>query len=389
MTITTIDQTTIDHRPHAEAEEHPGVVGRGSDAGGPALPEPVDERPMPRHARPPAQRAVHLTARWPASEPRGSARASGSGRTMRPSAMADEAVLLPLAQAAVHRFAAAADHGGERALGVADLGSGRPGPGWARAISVLARRPGRSEKARSAMWASALRRRPQITRSTASASCQLCSRSGRKSRRSKAEERAVGGGGGVGGARAAVEERDLAEDRAGAELGEEEGAASGVGIADPHGAGAHQHHRGAGVVHDEDRRAARQERACAAAMKRSRSTGRGGERGTSRAAPPRSPSGSPPSVRLPSSRARMLLLRRSSPPRRRPRRASCAPRAGPRRRGRAAASASSVAEIGRVRKIIGSPRERIMARRRCSSSSGPRTKPSRSGAGSQPSLTST
>ena len=47
MTVTTIDQTTIDHRPQAEAKEHPGVVGRSSDAGGPALPEPADEPPMP------------------------------------------------------------------------------------------------------------------------------------------------------------------------------------------------------------------------------------------------------------------------------------------------------------------------------------------------------
>ena len=35
MTITTIDQTTIDHRLHADAEEDPGVVGRERDEGAP------------------------------------------------------------------------------------------------------------------------------------------------------------------------------------------------------------------------------------------------------------------------------------------------------------------------------------------------------------------
>ena len=43
--------------------------------------------------------------------------------------------------------------------------------------------------------------------------------------------------------------------------------------------------------------------------------------------------------------------------------------------------------IGRVTKVEGSPRDRIIARRRFSSSSGPSTKPSSSGAGSQRSLT--
>ena len=50
MTITTIDQTTIDHRHQADAEEDPGVVGRVSDEGA-GLPEPVDERPMPAGLR--------------------------------------------------------------------------------------------------------------------------------------------------------------------------------------------------------------------------------------------------------------------------------------------------------------------------------------------------
>ncbi|MNW17974.1 hypothetical protein D3C71_2173510 [compost metagenome] len=48
-----------------------------------------------------------------------------------------------------------------------------------------------------------------------------------------------------------------------------------------------------------------------------------------------------------------------------------------------AAMKSRVALIGRVTKVVGSPRDRIIARRRFSSSNGPRTKPSRSGAGSQ------
>ena len=49
--------------------------------------------------------------------------------------------------------------------------------------------------------------------------------------------------------------------------------------------------------------------------------------------------------------------------------------------------ASSVAEIGRSRKTIGSPREITIERRRFSSISGPRMKPSTSGAGSRPNLT--
>ena len=52
----------------------------------------------------------------------------------------------------------------------------------------------------------------------------------------------------------------------------------------------------------------------------------------------------------------------------------------------ATARARSAAEIGRVRNTDGSPREMMSARRRFSSSSGPRTKPSSSGAGSQPHL---
>ena len=42
--------------------------------------------------------------------------------------------------------------------------------------------------------------------------------------------------------------------------------------------------------------------------------------------------------------------------------------------------------IGRVTKMVGSPSENSMARRRCSSSIGPSTKPSSSGAGSKSSL---
>src|SRR5690606_24683016 len=51
-----------------------------------------------------------------------------------------------------------------------------------------------------------------------------------------------------------------------------------------------------------------------------------------------------------------------------------------------AVSARSAPEIGRVRKTVASPREMMSARRRLSSSSGPRTKPSSSGAGLQPYL---
>src|SRR5690606_10770848 len=51
-----------------------------------------------------------------------------------------------------------------------------------------------------------------------------------------------------------------------------------------------------------------------------------------------------------------------------------------------AVSARSAPEMGRVRKTVASPREMMSARRRLSSSSGPRTKPSSSGAGSQPHL---
>jgi hypothetical protein len=49
-----------------------------------------------------------------------------------------------------------------------------------------------------------------------------------------------------------------------------------------------------------------------------------------------------------------------------------------------AARISSDAEIGRVRKTVGSPRLMIIARRRFSSSRGPSTKPSSGGAASQP-----
>ena len=50
MTITTIDQSTIDRSHNADAEEDPGVVGRGSDAGA-GLPEPADKRPEPARLR--------------------------------------------------------------------------------------------------------------------------------------------------------------------------------------------------------------------------------------------------------------------------------------------------------------------------------------------------
>lgn len=49
---------------------------------------------------------------------------------------------------------------------------------------------------------------------------------------------------------------------------------------------------------------------------------------------------------------------------------------------RAAATASRLAETGRVRKLVASPRESDIARRRFSSIIGPRMKPSSSGAGS-------
>ena len=52
------------------------------------------------------------------------------------------------------------------------------------------------------------------------------------------------------------------------------------------------------------------------------------------------------------------------------------------RKGRAGTALATAALIGRVTKVVGSPRDRIIARRRFSSSSGPRTKPSSSGAGS-------
>ena len=50
--------------------------------------------------------------------------------------------------------------------------------------------------------------------------------------------------------------------------------------------------------------------------------------------------------------------------------------------------ASSVAEIGRVRNTVASPRAISMARRRFSSISGPSTKPRIIGAGSKSCLTS-
>ena len=56
-------------------------------------------------------------------------------------------------------------------------------------------------------------------------------------------------------------------------------------------------------------------------------------------------------------------------------------------RRRTSVSASSMAEIGRCKKIIGSPRESTSERRRFSSISGPRMKPRTSGAGSQPNRT--
>ncbi len=51
-----------------------------------------------------------------------------------------------------------------------------------------------------------------------------------------------------------------------------------------------------------------------------------------------------------------------------------------------AAAVSSVADSGRVMKVVQSPRDSSSARRRFSSIMGPRMKPSSSGAGSQPSL---
>ena len=53
------------------------------------------------------------------------------------------------------------------------------------------------------------------------------------------------------------------------------------------------------------------------------------------------------------------------------------------------AAISIAAEIGRVRNIVGSPRDRSIARRRFSSIIGPSTNPSRSGAGSHPSFMKT
>jgi hypothetical protein len=51
--------------------------------------------------------------------------------------------------------------------------------------------------------------------------------------------------------------------------------------------------------------------------------------------------------------------------------------------------ARSVAEIGRSKKMIGSPREIWSERRRFTSISGPRMKPSTSGTGSHPNFSST
>ena len=204
------------------------------------------------------------------------------------------------------------------------------GPGRARAISVLASRPGRSEKARSAMWASALRRRPQMTRSTASASFQLCSSSGRKSRRSKAQSvqsvAAVASAERGPPSRSAISPKtEPARARRGGRCGPRASdSRSGR-------AGTDQHHRGAGVVLDEDRRAGAPD----AGMRRGDETvalGRAEEGEEERAA----------------QRLLDLLagLRHRRPPLRiardatpsvlldeRPRRACCVPRAGRRRRG--------------------------------------------------------
>ena len=187
--------------------------------------------------------------------PAASASASGSSSRMPRSPIGDEPGLLPLPQAAVHRLAAAADHRGEGALGVGHAGAavagvragagdqhlgeaaGQVGEGEVGDVGVgLAQPAADHPQHRLGEPPVVLEQRQEVAAL-------------------EGQQRAVGRGRGVGRPRAAVEQRDLAEDRAGAELGEQEGPALRRRIADPDRAAAHQHHRGAGIVHDEDRRA--------------------------------------------------------------------------------------------------------------------------------------
>ena len=81
----------------------------------------------------------------------------------------------------------------------------------------------------------------------------LRSRNGSTSRRSRTIQFAIGERGGIGGTRLAVEQRDLAEHFAGAEIGEDELLAPHRGQRNPHHAEHYRHHAVAVLVDPADR----------------------------------------------------------------------------------------------------------------------------------------